>query len=221
MKDLQIAIDGPAGAGKSTVAKLVAEKLGLLYVDTGAMYRALTWKAMQQGVALADEVELTRLACTTEIQLFQSDSGPLRVVCDSEDVTEEIRLPQVSGNVSRVASYPLVRKRMVELQQKIAAVGGVIMDGRDIGTHVLPAARYKFFLSASLEERAKRRWQELCNSGKAMDYEELRRQIAERDNQDENRETAPLAAAPDAVLIDTGGLSIPEVVNKILQACDK
>lgn len=217
MNELQLAIDGPAGAGKSTVAKLVAGKLGLMYIDTGAMYRALTWKALKQGIELTDEAGLTELAYTTDIRLSHSPAGPQRVLCDNHDVTEEIRLPAISGTVSQVSSYPGVRQRMVELQQKIAAGSGVVMDGRDIGTHVLPGARYKFFLSASLAERARRRWLELQNAGKNIDYRELEAQISERDRQDENRAAAPLTVAPDAVFIDTGELSIEQVVDKILE----
>ncbi len=216
MEKLNIAIDGPAGAGKSTVARKVAVELGLTYIDTGAMYRALTWKALEQGIDLNDEVSVGKLAYSTKIRLIRSLEGSLRVECDGLDITDKIREPAVSGVVSTVAAYPAVRKRMVEMQLAMAARGGVIMDGRDIGTQVLPHAKFKFFLTASLAERARRRWLELVSLGFNPDLQELVAQISARDKQDENRETAPLTVAPDAAVIDTGGLSVDEVVNKIV-----
>ncbi|HWJ03707.1 MAG TPA: (d)CMP kinase [Verrucomicrobiae bacterium] len=217
VRKINIAIDGPAGAGKSTVAKAVAAKLGLVYVDTGAMYRALTWKAIQQGIDLSDANKLTELAHATEIILTKLGSGEVVVTCDKQDVTALIRTPEVSGSVSQVAKHPGVRYRMVELQKMMAANGGVIMDGRDIGTHVLPQARYKFFLTASLAERARRRGLELQKSGFQVDLAQLEREIAARDLQDESRETAPLVVAPGAVVLNTDGLEIAEVVEKICE----
>ncbi len=216
MSTLNIAIDGPAGAGKSTVARKVAAELGLTYIDTGAMYRALTWKALKQGLDLGDELSLGNLAHSTKIRLIRASDGSLQVECDGLDITDKIREPAVSGAVSTLAAYPAVRKRMVELQQAMAARGGVIMDGRDIGTQVLPEAKFKFFLTASLAERARRRWLELVSLGFNPDLQELEAQITARDTQDENRETAPLIVAPDAAVIDTDGLSIEEVVDKIV-----
>jgi CMP/dCMP kinase len=216
---INIAIDGPAGAGKSTVAKIVANRLGLVYIDTGAMYRALTWKALAQKVDLLDEQLLTELAGCTEITLALAPSGPIIVSCDDQDVSEEIRNQEVTGAVSTVASVAGVRRRMVELQQKMAAQGGVVMDGRDIGTHVLPNAEYKFFLTATLQQRARRRWLELKAKGQQIDLAVLEQQIAERDRLDSSRETAPLVAAADAIWIDTDTLSIEEVVEKIIVHC--
>jgi CMP/dCMP kinase len=216
---INIAIDGPAGAGKSTVAKIVANRLGLVYIDTGAMYRALTWKALAQKVDLLDEQLLTELAGCTEITLALAPSGPIIVSCDDQDVSEEIRNQEVTGAVSTVASVAGVRRRMVELQQKMAAQGGVVMDGRDIGTHVLPNAEYKFFLTATLQQRARRRWLELKAKGQQIDLAVLEQQIAERDRLDSSRETAPLVAAADAIWIDTDTLSIEEVVEKIVVHC--
>jgi CMP/dCMP kinase len=216
---INIAIDGPAGAGKSTVAKIVANRLGLVYIDTGAMYRALTWKALAQKVDLLDEQRLTELAGCTEITLALAPSGPIIVSCDDQDVSEEIRNQEVTGAVSTVASVAGVRRRMVELQQKMAAQGGVVMDGRDIGTHVLPNAEYKFFLTATLQQRARRRWLELKAKGQQIDLAVLEQQIAERDRLDSSRETAPLVAASDAIWIDTDTLSIEEVVEKIVVHC--
>jgi CMP/dCMP kinase len=216
---INIAIDGPAGAGKSTVAKIVANRLGLVYIDTGAMYRALTWKALAQKVDLLDEQRLTELAGCTEITLALAPSGPIIVSCDDQDVSEEIRNQEVTGAVSTVASVAGVRRRMVELQQKMAAQGGVVMDGRDIGTHVLPNAEYKFFLTATLQQRARRRWLELKAKGQQIDLAVLEQQIAERDRLDSSREIAPLVAAADAIWIDTDTLSIEEVVEKIVVHC--
>ncbi len=216
---INIAIDGPAGAGKSTVAKIVAARLGLLYIDTGAMYRALTWKALSRKVNLQDEQTLTKLANSTEITLALSPSGPTVVHCDNADVTTEIRSLKVTAAVSRVASCAGVRRRMVELQQKMAVRRGVVMDGRDIGTHVLPDADYKFFLTASLQERARRRWIEMRAKGQEIELAELERQIQARDRQDASRETAPLVAAVDAVWIDTGNMSIEQVVDRIEAVC--
>ncbi|HZW82300.1 MAG TPA: (d)CMP kinase [Candidatus Deferrimicrobium sp.] len=216
---INIAIDGPAGAGKSTVAKIVANRLGLVYIDTGAMYRALTWKALAQKADLLDEQILTELAGCTEITLALSPSGPIIVSCDDQDVSEEIRNQEVTASVSTVASLAGVRRRMVELQQKMAAQGGVVMDGRDIGTHVLPNAKYKFFLTATLQQRAKRRWLEMKAKGQNIDLAALEQQIAERDRLDSSRETAPLVAAVDAIWIDTDTLSIEDVVEKIVVHC--
>ncbi|CAA7602034.1 UMP/CMP kinase [Acididesulfobacillus acetoxydans] len=208
----QIAIDGPAGSGKSTVAKKVAERLGIFYLDTGAMYRALAYKAVKNKVPLTDEELVSRLAYETDIY-FSKERG---VWCDGEDVTQAIRTPEVSRAVSLVASYPGVRKRLVELQQAEAERRSIVMDGRDIGTHVLPQAGLKIFLTAEPEVRARRRWQELKSSGKEASLAEVVRDLEERDRQDRNRVASPLRAAPDAVILDTTRLDIEETVARIL-----
>ncbi|MBE3581561.1 MAG: (d)CMP kinase, partial [Thermoanaerobacteraceae bacterium] len=194
----------------------VAEKLGYLYIDTGAMYRALTWKALSQGLNLADEEGLSALAASTSLEFKPLASGVTAVLCDGRDVTMEIRSPEVSQKVSRVAAIPGVRRELVKHQRKMAAGGGVVMDGRDIGTYVLPEAPHKFFLTASLEERARRRWRELVNQGQGVTMEQVREEIAERDRRDSQRSVAPLRPAPDAVVIDTTNLSPEEVTTHIL-----
>lgn len=209
---LQIAIDGPAGAGKSTVAKEVAKRLGLLYLDTGAMYRAIAYKVLRQGTTLAAEEEISALAQNTRIEI----SPEQQVWCDGEEVTRVIRSPEVSRAVSVIAAYPQVRRRLVEMQQTVAQKNGVVMDGRDIGTHVLPQADIKIFLTASPEERARRRWLELKNSGKSADLSEVAYDLAERDQRDAERATAPLEAAADALILDTTTLSVDEIVTRII-----
>ena len=211
---LQIALDGPAGAGKSTIAKIVAKELQLFYLDTGAMYRAIAYKALVRGIPLADEAEVSQMAKITEVVL--DHSGQQLVWCDGKDVTREIRSPEVSRAVSVVAAYPEVRKRLVELQRREAERGGVVMDGRDIGTHVLPEADYKIFLTAAPEERAKRRWLELRKAGKDVSLEDVARDMADRDRVDMERDISPLKPARDALIIDTTGLSIEELVAEIV-----
>ncbi|NLL19608.1 MAG: (d)CMP kinase [Clostridia bacterium] len=212
-----IAIDGPAGAGKSTVARLVAQKLGLVYIDTGAMYRALTWKALTLKLPFTEEV-LATLAQNTLITFAQDcQGGPQKIFCDGTDVTQEIREPLVTHWVSVLSSYGEVRQELTRLQQKAASSGGVVMDGRDIGTTVLPDAPFKFFLTASLEERSRRRHQELVNKGNQVTLAEIERDIAARDLADQSREIAPLAVAEDAIVIDTTELSIEEVASLIVE----
>ena len=211
---LQIAIDGPAGAGKSTVAKLVAEQLHLFYVDTGAMYRAIAYKALKCKIDLADELNVSQIAKNAEVVLDHSEAGT--VWCDGENVTQVIRNPEISRAVSIVAAYAEVRERLVGLQRREAERGGVVMDGRDIGTHVLPEASLKIFLTATLQERAKRRWRELVKAGKNVTLEEVAKDIQERDRQDTQRAVAPLESAQDAVILDTTGLSVEEIVGKII-----
>ncbi len=214
-KKLSIAIDGPAAAGKSTVAKIVAENLSYIYIDTGAMYRALTYKATANKFNLEEEHALIDLLFATKIELFPSDKGQL-VFLDNVDVTDEIRSREVTNSVSFVAKHPQVRKEMVIRQQAFAENGGVVMDGRDIGTHVLPNAEVKVFLLASVEERALRRHSENLQKGFQSDLEKLKEEIARRDKIDSEREAAPLKKADDAIEIDTTSLTIPEVVEKIM-----
>lgn len=210
-----IAIDGPAGAGKSTVAQLVAQKLGLTYVDTGAIYRALTWKALKENLPFEEE-PLALLARNTKINFISGEPGtPQRVFCDSIDVTENIREPKVSQWVSALAAFGEVRQELMSLQKRLAIAGGVVMDGRDIGTRILPEASFKFFLTASLDARSLRRYQELKNKGTNVTLAEIRQNIMTRDQIDENREASPLAIAKDAKVIDTTNFSIEEVVNLI------
>lgn len=206
-----IAIDGPAGAGKSTLAKLLAKRLGIYHLDTGAMYRAIALKALQTNTPLDDAVALVRLAAETNL-FWEGD----RLLMDGRDVSEMIRDPKVSGTVSLVARVPGVRTRLVEIQRRIAGEGGIVMDGRDIGTVVLPNADYKFFLTASLEERARRRHAELATKNLSQSMEEVKATMEWRDQVDSQREVAPLTAAKDAILLDTTGLSIEEVLEKML-----
>ena len=214
---LVVAIDGPAGAGKSTVAKLVAQELHLVYIDTGAMYRAVAWKVLYQkkGVTTA---AIEEVAKDIDVRLYY-EGGRTRVFVDGKEVTDEIRTPEVSHIVSKVASLALVREKMVELQRKMAESGSVLMDGRDIGTNVLPNASVKIYLTASIEERAKRRAKELLEKGHVVSEADVEKEIAARDKADMEREISPLRQADDAVLLDTTGLSIKEVVSRILSLC--
>lgn len=218
-KALVIAVDGPAGAGKSTVAQAVAKRLGYVYIDTGAMYRALTLQAARCGVSPEDGQGLVRLLQNTDIRLVNhpDDKGKNRVLLNGEDVTEAIRSPDVSQAVSKVASHPEVRKHMVRMQQALAAEGGVVMDGRDIGTTVLPNAELKVYLTADASARAERRWRELRAAGHDADLEDVYKSILERDRQDKERAESPLRAADDAVVIDSTNCPIDEVVNKVLE----
>ena len=210
-----IAIDGPAGAGKSTVAKIVAEKLGYTYIDTGAMYRGVAWKTLQQSQEARDE-DILRAVQDIDVRLSCTESGT-RVTVDGADVTREIRTPEVTHIVSRVAALGPVREKMVELQRAMAADGAVVMDGRDIGTNVLPNADVKIFLTASVEERARRRYDEMVAKGYAVNFDALKDEIASRDKQDSERAISPLRQAEDAVLLDSTALTIDEVVARILE----
>jgi len=212
---LQVAIDGPAGAGKSTVARQVARDLGLTYIDTGAMYRALAWSVLEQNIALGDPDAVCRLAQSLVIVLEDTESG-VRVLADGNDITPHIRTPEISRLTSPLSALPCVRTRMVALQQQMAARQGVVMEGRDIGTVVLPQARVKVFLTASPHARALRRHAELAARGIAYSLADLEREIRERDTRDATRDTSPLSAAPDAVLIDSDLLTAEQVVARIL-----
>lgn len=213
-----IAIDGPAGAGKSTVAKLLAKKLGYTYIDTGAMYRAVAWKTLRQHQGNVTEASILAAAKDIDVRLSCAD-GKARVAVDGIDVTEDIRRPEVTEIVSRVAALGAVREQMVKMQRAMAADGAVVMDGRDIATNVLPNADVKIFLTASVEERARRRYEEMQAKGYSVDLDTLQRDISARDKQDSERTIAPLRQAEDAVLVDTTGMSIEEVAARLFALC--
>lgn len=219
MKNLVVAIDGPAGAGKSTVAQLAARKLGCTYIDTGAMYRAVAWKTLQRKQPVTDELILD-VVKDVHVELAYVE-GKTTVSVDGTDVTSEIRTPEVTAIVSQVAALGPVRSRMVELQRRMAAKGSVLMDGRDIATSVLPDANVKIFLTASIEERARRRFKEMQEKGYNVSLEELQKDIAARDKADSEREISPLVQAPDAELLDTSNMGIDEVVQAIIDRCSR
>ena len=210
-----IAIDGPAGAGKSTIARLVAAKLGYIYIDTGAMYRAVAWKVLQAGIPLSEQAKVVALAKNIEVH-FENVGGTQRVFADGEDVTEAIRTPEATRLSSPISAIQGVRKRMVELQRKMGEAGGVVMEGRDIGTVVFPQAEVKIFLTASVTERARRRVQQLKEQGVEADLAQVESEIKERDLRDSSRRHAPLKQAPDAVLVDTDSMTIEQVVDAVL-----
>lgn len=212
-KKFNIAIDGPASSGKSTIAKRLADIYDLVYIDTGAMYRSLTYLALQNNISVEDESKLMGLLGKTEIVLERKDEGQ-SVLVNGEDITDAIRQNDVTNNVSVVSSYSSVRKELVKRQQEMAQHVGVVMDGRDIGTVVLPDAEVKIYLVASVEERAERRYLENKQKGIETDYEQLKEEIIARDYYDMNREVSPLEQAEDAIRLDTTGLTIEEVVNK-------
>lgn len=211
MSVLQIAIDGPAGSGKSTVAKAIAKKLNITYMDTGAMYRAMTWYAIRENLNLESPDDLKAAVDRIKLEITQT-----QIFVDEMDVTEAIRTPEISRNVSVVSMDAYVRERMVALQRKIAGGQSVIMDGRDIGTVVLPDARYKFFLVADPEERARRRLLELEAKGFESSLQALTEEIVKRDQLDSGRDVSPLKKADDAIEIDTTHLTIEGVIEKIL-----
>ena len=212
-----VAIDGPAGAGKSTIAKLVAEKLGYIYIDTGAMYRAVAWKVLDTSVETTDEA-IIRTAEKLDVRL-RIVGDAVRVFADDTDVTEAIRTPEVTALVSKVAQLGPVRSKMVELQRGMAKDGGVVMDGRDIASNVLPNADVKIFLTASIEERALRRWKEMKAKGYDEPMEKLAAEIAARDKADSERAISPLVRVPEATLLDTTGMTIEEVVAQVMELC--
>jgi len=214
-RGLIIAIDGPAGSGKSTTAKLVAKRLGYLYIDTGAMYRALTLKALQLGLDLNDSGALSKLADNTKIKLVQHEDG-VRTYLDGSDVSEQIRHPEVTRSVGPVCSVRHVRRVLVRQQQELGRDGGVVMEGRDIGTVVFPSADLKVYLDASIRERAKRRYLQLKAEGRVTSMEVLEQEIAQRDMQDMSRRESPLRMAKDAVLIDTTAQTIEEQVDEVI-----
>jgi len=209
-----IAIDGPVGAGKSTIARLLAQRLGFRYVDTGAMYRSVAWRAAALGIDLQAQEKVAQVARTLRLEFVPAPEGQ-RVVVDGMDVSDAIRSPEVSEGASVVSVYPEVRRAMVALQRRMGADGGVVMEGRDVGTVVFPDAEVKIFLDASLDERARRRYEELRAKGAAVSYDEVRVALLERDRRDVTRNHSPLRAAPDALVIDSTTLSVGEVVERI------
>ena len=217
---MRIAIDGPAAAGKSTIAKLVAKKLGYTYIDTGAMYRAITYKALQSAADMRSEEEIKKVITHTEIVLQPGEQAQT-VFLDGSDVTDAIRSHEVTMNVSAIAAMTSVRELLVAKQQELAAASSVVMDGRDIGTAVLPEAELKIFMTASVEERAERRLLEERQRGMVSDYETLKREIGERDKADSERKISPLKKAEDAITIDTTGKTIEEVTNRIIEYAEK
>jgi cytidylate kinase len=214
MLPIQVAIDGPAGAGKSTVAKLVAKQLGAKYIDTGAMYRAVGWLVSTNHVDVKDEEQVLRLA--ESLRFSFTDSG---IQVNGFQLTNEIRTEQISAFASAIAKIGGVREVLVEKQRQLAGLQSVVMDGRDVGTHVLPNANIKIFLTASVEKRVERRFKELKRKGEQPSLETLKQEIMDRDHNDKNRQFAPLCKAEDAILLDTTDLTMDQVVDQILQLC--
>lgn len=218
MKNMQIAVDGPASSGKSTVSQIVAEKLGIIYIDTGAMYRAVTLAVLNHGIAVENENEVERLIEDIQLEFKRSQDGAQETYLNGKNVSKEIRSDLVTDNVSIISSYPFVRDYLVAKQRLMAESSSVIMDGRDIGTVVLPNANYKFYLNASAKVRAQRRYLENIEKGHSnQTLEEIEQAIIHRDYIDSNREYSPLVKASDAIEIDTDSYSIEDVVNVIIE----
>ncbi len=214
-KGLIITIDGPAGAGKSTVSKVLARKLSYVYLDTGALYRAIAYKILEEGIPPDNESLLSDLCNRTNIHLNNID-GNLNIFIDSEDVTDRIRTEEVGLLASTVSAMPVVREVLLSIQREAGEKGGIVAEGRDMGTVVFPKADCKFYLDAGTEERVKRRYKELITRGNKADYEEIRRDMIVRDRQDQGREIAPLKPSQDAIIIDSTNISISGVVEKML-----
>lgn len=212
---MKIAIDGPAGAGKSTIARRLAQELGFVYIDTGAMYRALTWKALREGIPLHDSSALQELAHHTLIH-FSSGFPEQQIFCDDTDVSAVIRSPRVSAAVSILASHSGVRKIMVNLQQALARSCSVVMDGRDVGECILPDAEFKFFLTASIEERVQRRVEDMKQRGYSCDMAAVQLELEERDKSDRQREMGALKILPDSIVVDTSQLTPDQVLDSLL-----
>ncbi|RMG69188.1 MAG: (d)CMP kinase [Calditrichaeota bacterium] len=212
---MKIAIDGPAASGKSTTAQRVAQRLGYRYIDSGAMYRVVTLKALEEGIPTTDARRVADIARRTEIQFVPGPDGSQRIFMDGRDVTDRIRTHEVNRHINPVAANPEVREILVKKQQALGQEGGVVMDGRDIGTVVFPDAELKIYMDASAEERARRRVKELHNRGIEVEYQEVYQEILERDRSDTSRSVGPLKRAPDAVVIDTTRLSVDEQVETI------
>ena len=216
-----VAIDGPGGAGKSTIARTIAREMGILYVDTGAIYRSVGYHVFLKGKDPSDATEVIGLLSETKIEMAYGEDGLQRMYLNGEDVTDQIRLPEMSMYASRVSAIPEVRDFLMEMQRSMAHTNSVVMDGRDIGTVVLPDAEVKIFLTAALEERAKRRFKELQEKGVPADFEQLKEEMRQRDYNDSNRATAPLKAADDAVVVDTTGLDFSESCQKIREIIEE
>lgn len=216
MKRFAIAVDGPAGSGKSTVAKAVARKLGIIYVDTGAMYRTVALHCSQKGILWEKEADVVSALDTLEMKIVPEEGGQ-KIFLNGNDVTTAVRAAEIGKGASAVAAYPQVRAKMVEMQQKMAQEHSVIMDGRDIGTVVLPDAEVKIYLDAGVEERARRRVGELAEKGETADFEEIKKMIIQRDYNDMHREHSPLKKADDAISLDSTSMTIAEVEQAILE----
>lgn len=214
-KKIAIAIDGPAGAGKSSISKVVANELGYLYIDTGAMYRGVTWAVLDSHVDVNDQKEVEALLPSLDLTLEPTASA-CKVFVKGQDVTNLIRQQQINENVSTIASYKGVRKYLVERQQAMAAVGGVILDGRDIGSVVLPDAELKIYLTASVDARAKRRWLEVQGTSNEQPLEDIKKNVESRDEMDKNRDESPLVCVEDAIVVDSSNMTFDETVEHIL-----
>jgi len=214
-KKIAIAIDGPAGAGKSSISKVVANELGYLYIDTGAMYRGVTWAVLDSHVDVKNQNDVEALLPTLDLTL-EPTANACKVFVKGQDVTDLIRQQQINENVSTIASYKGVRKYLVERQQAMAAVGGVILDGRDIGSVVLPKAELKIYLTASVDARAKRRWLEVQGTSNEQSLEDIKKNVESRDEMDKNRDESPLVCVEDAIVVDSSNMTFDETVEHIL-----
>jgi cytidylate kinase len=214
-KKYVITIDGPAGAGKSTVSKILAKKLDYVYLDTGALYRALAYKALKLKISLDEVSSLADLCSHTKV-ILKNIGGQMKVSVDGEDVEEKIRTEEVGLAASKISTFAVVRERLLNLQREAGARGGIVAEGRDMGSVVFPHADYKFYLDAKLEERIRRRYEELLIKDASVEYQSIQKDMFARDNQDKQREIAPLKAPDDAIIIDSDNLSVQEVVDKII-----
>lgn len=214
-KKITIAIDGPAGAGKSSISKVVANELGYLYIDTGAMYRGVTWAVLDSHVDVKNQKDVESLLPSLDLTL-EPTANACKVFVKGQDVTDLIRQQQINENVSTIASYKGVREYLVERQQAMAAVGGVILDGRDIGSVVLPKAELKIYLTASVDARAKRRWLEVQGTSNEQSLEDIKKNVESRDEMDKNRDESPLVCVEDAIVVDSSNMTFDETVEHIL-----
>jgi cytidylate kinase len=215
-KKFILTIDGPAGAGKSTVSKALAKKLDYIYLDTGALYRALAYKALKVKISVDNALALANLCSITNVAL-KNIAGQIKVYVDGEDVEDKIRTEEVGLAASKISTFAVVRDSLLNLQREAGAHGGIVAEGRDMGSVVFPHADYKFYLDADVEERIKRRHKELLAKGKSIEYEAIQKDMLARDSQDSKRQIAPLKASADAIIIDSTDLSVPEVVEKIIR----